>query len=174
MKKNFKLLSLCLVAGAISLASCSKNDGETSTLQVRMTDAPTALDKVYVDIQEVRVKFNDDTSSVSGWTTMQTNAGVYNLLAFQNGTDTLIATGTYPRQSVKQIRFILGSNNTVVAGGIVFPLTIPSGSESGLKIKLNKSLNTNLETLVIDFDAAASIRQETDGSYKLRPVLKVK
>ncbi len=31
----------------------------------------------------------------------------------------------------------------------------------------------NLETLLIDFDAALSVKQETDG-YKLRPVLRIK
>ncbi len=57
--------------------------------------------------------------------------------------------------------------------GVSKPLTIPSGSESGLKIKVNKELNATLNTLIIDFDAALSINKEADG-YKLRPVLKVK
>jgi hypothetical protein len=87
--------------------------------------------------------------------------------------DTLLATGTVQTGTVKEIRLILGSNNTVVVNGVTFPLTIPSGSESGLKIKVSKKLNATLETLIIDFDAALSIKQEANG-YKLRPVLKIK
>jgi hypothetical protein len=67
----------------------------------------------------------------------------------------------------------VGTNNTVQVDGIDYPLTIPSGAESGLKIKLNKNLQATFETLIIDFDAALSISQEADG-YKLRPVIKLK
>jgi Domain of unknown function (DUF4382) len=56
----------------------------------------------------------------------------------------------------------------------VYPLTIPSGSESGLKIKLSKKLNAQLDSVVIDFDAALSILKTGVGDYKLKPVLKIK
>ena len=104
---------------------------------------------------------------------MQTKAGVYNLLGLQNGLDTLIAEGTYPHGKVQEIRLVLGSNNSVKEGGELQPLTIPSGSESGLKIKVNKSLSTSFDSLLIDFDAALSVKKETSG-YKLRPVVKLK
>ncbi|MDP4263584.1 MAG: DUF4382 domain-containing protein [Bacteroidota bacterium] len=55
-----------------------------------------------------------------------------------------------------------------------YPLTIPSGSESGLKIKLAKPLHATLDSLVIDFDAALSILQTGNGDYKLKPVLRIK
>ncbi|RYZ92799.1 MAG: hypothetical protein EOP47_29985 [Sphingobacteriaceae bacterium] len=52
--------------------------------------------------------------------------------------------------------------------------TIASGSESGLKIKINRRLNTTLDSLLIDFDAALSVKNEGASGYKLRPVIKVK
>ena len=171
MKTKLLLLSFFLGTGIITFLSCSKdNNSGTSNLQVRLTDAPVAYDKVNVDIREVRVNFRDDST---GWVPLSTNAGVYDLLKFQNGVDTLLATGTVQTGTVKEIRLILGPNNTVVVNGATFPLTIPSGSESGLKIKVSKKLNATLETLIIDFDAALSIKQEANG-YKLRPVLKIK
>ena len=126
--------------------------------------------KVNVDIKEVRVNFRDDST---GWVSLNTNAKIYNLLGLQNGVDTLLATGTVQTGIVKEIRLILGSNNTIVDAGVTYPLTIPSGSESGLKIKVNKQLNATLETLIVDFDANLSIRLEP-GGYKLRPVLRIK
>ena len=175
MKRNLIVFTALSIFCSILVISCSKNEDTvagTSTLRVRLTDAPTALDSVFVDIQQVRVKMQND-SSENGWINLNTNAGIYNLLQLQNGIDTLLATGSLDTGYVKEIRFILGSQNSVVAAGVSYPLTIPSGSESGLKIKLNKRLNATLETLLIDFDAALSIRQE-GNSYKLRPVLKVK
>lgn len=174
MKKNLKTFGALFLAASIAFTSCSKDDSATSTLQVKMTDAPGAFSKVLVDIKEVKVKMSDDSSSTSGWITLATNVGIYDLLQFQNNRDTLIGSATIPQGSVKQIRLVLGSNNSVEVLGVSYPLTIPSGSESGLKIKLNKSLNTSLETVVIDFDANASVRLEVDGSYKLRPVITVR
>jgi hypothetical protein len=170
---KFLTLSLIVTVAIVSFYACKK-DAEKSTLQIRLTDAPTALQEVNVDIKEVRVKFSDDTLSDKGWIVMATNAKVYNLLALQNGVDTLLATASLPTDVVKEIRLVLGSNNSVKDNGVVYPLTIPSGSESGLKIKVNKKLGATLETLIIDFDAALSVKQEGVGEYKLRPVLKIK
>jgi Domain of unknown function (DUF4382) len=172
MKRFYFVLALAVVtAGAVN--SCSKSEDQP-TLEVRLTDNPTGLKEVNVDIQKVRIKFSDDSLSNDGWLDMATNARIYNLLGLQNGVDTLLATGSFPQAVIKEIRFILGPNNTVKDSlGVVHPLTIPSGSESGLKIKVNRNLQANLQTLVIDFDAALSIKKEP-GGYKLRPVLKVK
>lgn len=160
------------------IVSCSKdksNDNGTTTLQIRLTDGPTNLAEVNVDIKEINVKFNDDSTGSKGWVSMPTNAGVYNLLGLQNGVDTLLASLILPKDILKEIRFVLGSNNSIKdTFGVVYPLTIPSGSESGLKIKVSKKLSATLETLLIDFDAALSVKREGNGDYKLRPVLKIK
>lgn len=171
MKTSYLLLSIILLATITTIFSCSKeNTSGTSTLNVRLTDAPASYDKVNIDIKEVRVNFRDDST---GWVSLNTNANVYNLLGLQNGVDTLLATGSVQAGIVQEIRLILGSNNTVVVGGVSYPLTIPSGSESGLKIKVGKSINSTLENLIVDFDADLSIKLE-GGGYKLRPVLRIK
>lgn len=172
--KKLKFIAFSLLMGITVLYSCKKDNETISTLQVKLTDAPTALDQVNVDIKEVHVKFTDDSLSNDGWVTLATNARVYNLLGLQNGVDTLLATGTFSNKVVKEIRFILGTNNTIKDNGIVYPLIVPSGSESGLKIKVSKRLQATLETLIIDFDAALSVKKEGLGDYKLRPVLKIK
>ena len=175
MKRKILIFSAILFAASAVFISCSKDNNQgTSTLNVRLTDNPTVYEEVNVDIREVRVKFSDDTLSNSGWVTLTTYPGIYNLLAYQNGVDTLLGTGVFPTQVVKEIRFVLGPNNTIKDAGVVYPLTIPSGSESGLKIKVNKALNATLETIIIDFDAALSVKKEGAGDYKLRPVLRIK
>lgn len=176
MKKKIFVSVFVFAAITIGLIACQKENAAegNSTLHVRLTDAPTHFDEVNVDIREVKVKFSNDSSGSTGWITLNTFPGIYNLLALQNGVDTLLATGAFPFQIVKEIRFVLGPNNTIVDAGIIYPLTIPSGSESGLKIKVDKKLQETLETIVIDFDAALSVKQEGTGDYKLRPVLKIK
>ena len=145
MKRLTIFLTIVLAAAIFGIVSCQKESGASSsnsTLHIRLTDAPTHFDEVNVDIQEVKVKFEDHSGPGDGWVTLVTYPGIYNLLDYQNGVDTLLATGAYPFRIIKEIRFILGPNNTIVDAGVSYPLTIPSGSESGLKIKVDKILHS--------------------------------
>lgn len=172
MKRIILSFMLASSVTAIVLIACSKENTSTNTtLKIKLTDAPVNADEVNVDIQQVRVNFRNDSS---GWVNLNTIAGVYDLLGLQNGVDTLLATGTIPSNSIKEIRFVLGASNSIKVNGIVYPLTIPSGSESGLKIKVDKQLTSPVDSLLIDFDAALSIHQTGNGDYHLKPVLKVK
>lgn len=172
--KNRSLPAIMIFSlSTILFMSCTKNNSDKSTtVKIRLTDNPVIADEVNVDIKQVNVKFSDD--STKGWVTLNTNAGIYNLLEFQHGVDTLLAVGVVPSDVIKEIGLVLGTDNSIKVAGIVFPLTIPSGSESGLKIKVNKQLNGSLDSLLIDFDAALSIHQTGAGVYQLKPVLKIK
>jgi Domain of unknown function (DUF4382) len=167
---KIKLIAAAVVISTVIFLACKK-DSHQSTLSLRMTDFPGDWQEVNIDLKEIKVKFGNDTTQ---WQTLETNAGIYNLLGLQNGIDTLIAQGTFPSSYVvKEIRLIVGAENTIKTGGQIFPLTIPSGAETGLKIKVDKKLEATLETVLIDFDAALSVHEETDG-FKLRPVIRVK
>ena len=176
MNRTLKIMAASLLL-AITFSACTVKDdlGNTSTtssFEVKLTDNPAAFGKVNVDIKTVMVNLTDD--AFNNWVTLNTNAGIYDLLLFQNGKDTLLAKGTLTGQTVKQIQFVLGTNNTVDVGGLTYPLTIPIDASSGLKINLNKDLLSPIETVTIDYDANASIHLELDGSYTLRPVLTVR
>lgn len=172
MRKIFLSVIAAASFTAVILIACqNENNNQNTTLKVRLTDNPINAEEVNVDIQQVRVNFRDDST---GWVDLNTYAGIYDLLGLQNGVDTLLARGTVPTSLVKEIRFVLGANNSIKVGGLVFPLTIPSGSESGLKIKVNKQLSGPIDSLLIDFDAALSIHQTGGGDYMLKPVLKIK
>jgi len=157
----------------IFLSACQKDNSQNTThLKVHLTDNPYNATEVNVDIKEVNVKLDGVDSA--NWVSLNTQAGVYYLLDFQNGLDTLLAQGIVPTGNLKEIRFVLGSDNSITIDSVNYPLTIPSGSESGLKIKVDKPLRASLDSLVIDFDAAMSIFQTGKDDFKLKPVLKVK
>jgi hypothetical protein len=161
-------VSLLLSIALFVFSACKKNEAST-VLKLKLTDAPASFEEVNIDLQQVRIRMSGDTSS---WSDMSTRAGIYNLLALQNGLDTLISEGTFPAGKITEVRLVLGDDNSIKSGGTVYPLTVPSGSESGLKIKLNKTLSGPLDSVVIDFDAALSVHSEEDG-FKLRPVIRV-
>ncbi|TNE82428.1 MAG: DUF4382 domain-containing protein [Bacteroidetes bacterium] len=134
-----------------------------------MTDAPGPYDEVNVEIVGVEIH-----SDVNGWNTLAMSApGVYNLLDFTNGLDTLIASSTLPSGNISQLRLILGDNNTVVIGGTSYPLKTPSAQQSGLKLQIHQNLIPDITyTILLDFDASQSIVETGNGKYILKPVLR--
>jgi len=167
-----KTLLIALAAFFAFFFACKKDDASNSvTLNIRLTDGPGDYQQVNVDIKEVRVKSASDSSQ---WITLNTNAGIYNLLDFQNGVDTLLATGTIPSDTLKELRFILGNDNSVMVDSVLYSLTTPSAQQSGLKIKIDKDLNLDINTLTLDFDAQQSIVETGNGGYILKPVIKIK
>ncbi|MEQ1746834.1 MAG: DUF4382 domain-containing protein [Saprospiraceae bacterium] len=153
----------------LAIMACSKDD--TTTLNIHLTDGPGDFQQVNVDVREVLVKTSGDTSK---WLTLSVVPGVYDLLKLQNGVDTLIAVGSVPTEVLKEVRLVLGPNNTVMVDSMMHNLDTPSADQSGLKIKVDKSLAATLDNLVLDFDAEKSIVDKGNGTYSLKPVIKVK
>ncbi|MES2328266.1 MAG: DUF4382 domain-containing protein [Bacteroidota bacterium] len=174
-----KLLFFLIPCAMLTWASCSKNSdssanaGGNATMSVYLVDGPASFDKVYLDVQSVQVKASTDASE-DNWQSLNIGRkGVYNLLDFKNGLDTLLGTIVLPAGHISQIRLVLGTNNSVVIGGVSFPLTTPSAQQSGLKLNINADLTAGVDyRLWIDFDAARSIVQTGAGTYILKPVIR--
>ena len=142
-----------------------------TNFKIRMTDAPIDYEEVNIDLQGVIIygKTKNESDSIE----LGTNAGIYNLLDFQNGLDTLIASAMIEVDTVKQVKLLLGENNSVKVDGEIFPLTIPGNAKNGLRIKLCVPLVDLAEFILnIDFDAEKSVIKTGNG-FKLKPVIKV-
>jgi len=163
-----------IIAGLVTLFCMSCNKDETTTsFVVRLTDSPGDYEAVNIDLQAIEIHVSTGEQS-SGWTTLDTNTGIYDLLALTNGVETVIASDQYPTGRVSQIRLVLGESNSVVIDGQSFPLKIPSGSESGLKILINADLVEGISySVLLDFDAAKSVvATGASEKYILKPVIK--
>jgi hypothetical protein len=133
-----------------------------------LTDAPGPYDEVNVDIQGVEI-----TGEGGETVSLNVKKGIYNLLDFSNGVDTLIATDSLEVSKVEQIRLILGTNNTVVLNNVSYPLSTPSAEQSGLKLQVHQTLQQGiLYSVLLDFDANKSIVSTGNGTYKLKPVIR--
>jgi hypothetical protein len=123
---------------------------------------------VYIDLQGVEIT-GDNGQTVL----LNVHSGIYNLLNFSNGIDTLIATGSLEASGVQQIRLILGTNNSVVVNNVSYPLSTPSADQSGLKLQVHQTLQAGVMYYVLlDFDANKSIVETGNGTYKLKPVIR--
>lgn len=179
MKKStarlYSLLLAALIAVAFIFLSCNKSSsGGTGHLEVRLTDDPSAYDAVYIDVQKVEVNVSSDAAASSGWQTVpMLKPGIYNLLDFRNGIDTVLAAADLPAGKLSQMRLVLGDNNSVVVNGQSYPLATPSSQQSGLKFNIHTTLTGGIVyRLWIDFDASRSIVTTGDGGYSLKPVIR--
>lgn len=153
------------------LISCSKDNGN-AVLQVRLTDAPADYDKVLIDIQDVQIHASTDESK-GKWQSLDVVKGVYNLLDFRNGMDTLLGTIEMPAGKLSQMRLVLGSNNKIVKDGQEYSLDTPSAQQSGLKFNIHVELVEGITyRLWIDFDAARSVVNKGNGGHSLKPVIR--
>ena len=161
--KNF-LVTLLLVLPFVY--SCKKEQ-KMSPVQIYLTDVPAIYDSVKIHIKRIEVNiFHDSTS----WVPLNTKDTVVNLLDLQSGVTLLIAQGEVPEGILKEVRFILADDNSVVVSGNSYPLRTPSAESSGLKIKIDKRLNEVFNAFIFDFDASQSITDE-NGIYRLDPVI---
>ena len=169
MKKLLFFVFISFIA--VAIISCMKDDAGNAdkvSMTFRLTDAPADYDKVYIEIVGLQVIINDKIID------MDVETGIYNLLDFVNGTDTVIADQEIPSGKLSQIRLILGENNSLVIDQASYELTTPSAQQSGLKLNVHNDLNQGIAyEYTIDFDAAKSIVETGNGKYILKPVLRV-
>ena len=168
MKSRFLVLFLFLA----SLLACDDNQSGNSIVNIKLTDAPSDYDAVNVDVKGIEIHYSAESDDK--WLALENvNKGVYNLLDFSNGKDTLLVSSELPSGKISQIRLILGSNNSIVTGGNTYQLEVPSGSTSGLKINLNESVEEAIVMNIwLDFDANKSIVKTGNGKYQLKPVIR--
>lgn len=194
--QQFVLRTLAGACALAALAACggggssagSVNGGSQTagTLGVSLTDAPSCgYDKVYVTVSKVRVhKSASAAETDDGWTDIAVDPAKsrIDLLSLTNGL--LAPLGQAPLEAghYSQVRLVLNGNsgnglaNAVVLAGQTneTPLITPSAVQSGLKLVNEFDIVAGQRAeLVLDFDACKSIVARGNGSYALKPVVKV-
>ncbi|MEA1988292.1 MAG: DUF4382 domain-containing protein [Pseudomonadota bacterium] len=91
----------------------------------------------------------------------------------------LLNEQTFPVGTYSEIRLMVNMDNDLdtyieLTDGSKHELTVPSGSQTGLKVKGDITVPENGEVaFTIDFDVRKSIVVQGNGEYKLSPVLKL-
>jgi Domain of unknown function (DUF4382) len=190
MKKTIPFVALALVTATTLFYSCQKDiagSGNTDPnkphpVTIFLTDHQTPIfDSVFIDIQKLEVKLEDDSLPNDGWVSLNINPGVYNILRFRNGLDTLFAVGTLPNARIRKIRMTLGNQNSVMKDGQSFPLALHNDDrEVVANIESdNFEITPSGQVLFwIDFDASRSIQLDNSGSgnnngYRLKSHIKI-
>ena len=171
------------------LAGCGSGGGGDAapapgTLGVSLTDSPACgFDKVNVTVIKVRVHQSSSASDTAAcWTDITLNpARKIDLLSLNNGVlfdlgETPLTPGHYT-----QLRLVLDpntagglANSVVPSGGVETALVTPSAVQSGIKLVNQFDVASGQRVdLLLDFDACKSIVTRGNGTYALKPVIKV-
>jgi hypothetical protein len=163
----------------------SSSDSQTGTLAVSLTDAPACgFEAVNVTVSKVRVHQSSSApENAAGWAEIVLDPPrKINLLNLTNGAleelgETPLAAGHYT-----QLRLVLAENsgpipaNSVVPAGTVneIALDTPSAMQSGLKLinEFEVFVGERVD-MVLDFNACKSVVTRGNGSYGLKPVIRV-
>ena len=175
MKINLKTIAAILILSTGLLDSCQKNmtspanDSQAlngpQQVKIFLTDHPTPVfDSVFIDIQQMEVKLEDDSIANGGWVTLNIHPGVYNILRFRNGIDTLFANGTLHNGRLRKLRLTLGDHNSVIKNGQSFPLQLHN-SDRQVIAEMNESnfdiVGPGQIMFWIDFDAGTVLGNST-------------
>jgi hypothetical protein len=199
-KLQLKLIALFICTSFVACQKNASNSGYnnsgTSTVKIFLTDDQSLVfDHVFLDIQKLEIKVedsseekhesehqgeiddNDRRGDVSlGWMSVDIHSGVYDILKFRNGLDTLFANGSFAAaKGLKKVRLTLGKNNNVVFNGVTSPLLI-KGNDNFVVIKIAESIvqvnSGSLSNFWIDIDAGRSIKKH-GNDFELKPSVKL-
>jgi hypothetical protein len=202
MKTNRIFLGLAslLIAFVFVFTACTKsgvNGGEG--LQVYLTDGPTDLKAVSLDIVKVEAKVDNDEKhrdndrhgdndddkdddkqrkdDFGEWIDLQVTPGVINVLELRNGVEKMIASASNVKGRVRKIRVTLGTNNSVtLENGENISLTLLNETKNMIYIKLydehrGRGSDNRSVAVRIDFDLGSSIVL-INGKFYLKPVVR--
>jgi hypothetical protein len=191
LKNNSKLLTWSMgFLLAVVVAGCGSDGGgstQPGMLGVSMTDAPPCgFDEVNVTVSRVRIHQSDNASeNDGGWTDITLDPprtiNLLNLndaLTLESLGETPLAAGHYT-----QLRLVLVDNNgnqptanwiVLSSTNAVKPLDTPSAIRTGIKLVHQFDVASGQRVdLLLDFDACKSIVTRGNGTYGLKPVIKV-
>ena len=177
-----------VVLSAVAMAAWACGGSPTgpigaATLNLRITDGPFAdAQAVLVTFSEVQVHRVDEAWEVVPF--VDGASRTCDLKKLENGAEDVLGVGALTPGHYTQLRLVvdhaelffeddsgasLACAPSIVIDGPSEPLEIPSG-----EVKLNRQFELTAEdatTILLDFDGEKSIRQTSNGRYRMTPVI---
>jgi hypothetical protein len=162
----------------LCLPSCELGkDDQQATLTVRLVDYPSDYEALYIEIKDVQINYTSDRDE--GWLSLDgMNGGVYNVLEYTAGKDTVLASGKVEPGAIRQFRVVYGYNNTLIIDGVEQDMTTFGNInfERDLIHNVNIALKEGFDyDLTLDFDVPQSVKkyEEFGETFYLVPVARL-
>lgn len=170
-KKDMKKIGFVLmiiVLGTALMLSCSKDDTMNNytegkgKVNIYLTDAPfpvNLVSKTVVSIDKVEIRKQESDTSGAEFITLTDEPMEVDLLTLSNGVTELLASVELEAGSYDLIRMHVGESTVYLNDDTQFDLKVPSGSSSGLKIKIKPAIEISsgqTADVLLDFDVSKS------------------
>ena len=169
----FALLLCVMIWTSCSDNSTNVDPVEYGRLKMYLVDSPAALDSVIICVTRVEVH-RSGSDSTSGWILINDSTRYFDLLLLANGASEILGDTSLPAGKYTQIRLFIGTGSYVIDSGVKHDLEVPSGSQTGLKLIHQFTIESGkVYELMLDFNADKSIIITGNGQYKLKPTIRV-
>lgn len=167
------LLSIFIYFGCSDQTTNVDPVDQNGRLKIHLIDSPAQLDSVIICVTRVEVH-RAGSDSTSGWFVINDSTRFFDLLQLTNGASVILGDTSLPAGQYTQIRLFIGDGSYVIDQGTKHDLEVPSGSQSGLKLIHQFTIETGkLYELLLDFNVEKSIVITGNGKYKLKPTIRV-
>jgi len=168
--QKLRLFITVFILGALSLYSCNNDDeyalpSGKGRINILLTDSPFPVEMVnsaviYIDKVEIRHKLDGQMEGdTDSFIVVAENQMEINLLDLTNGITEQIATADLEAGTYDMIRLHVTDAAIILNDGTQHDLKIPSGSSSGLKIKIDPAIyleEGQTSDVLLDFDVSRS------------------
>jgi hypothetical protein len=152
-----------------------------------LTDDPVNFQEVNIDIRAILVLVKTDSCSAAGfvgadstfpcfhWDSLKITPGVYNILNFQNGLDTMFSSTLLEAGKILKIRVVLGDDNSIMADSTLFKLDLFWSHTVDVAVNTNalQQMDANSFETWLDFDAGHSIIEVEHHHFILKPFIRL-
>jgi len=174
-----KLAIIFILMSLLYILSCTDNSTDVDPveqngrLKMYLVDSPASFDSVIICVTRVEVH-KSGNDSTSGWFVINDSTRYFDLLLLTNGASAVLGDTSLSAGQYTQMRLIIGPGSYVIDGGVKHDLDIPSGSQTGLKLTHQFTIEGGkLYELILDFNVDKSIIITGNGQYKLKPTIRV-
>ncbi|MCI0697757.1 DUF4382 domain-containing protein [candidate division KSB1 bacterium] len=170
-----KLMRIAISLALIAWLGCDKKatdpKSDKGTLRVFLTDAVAQYDAVNITFSEVSAHIDGK------WVTISDDPQTVNLLDLSGGKILELGSAEVEVGKYTQIRLKITDAEVVLNEELSYPLEVPSGAQSGLKLLANFEIVAGTTyDVVIDFDAERSVvatGSPNDPKFILKPTIRV-
>jgi len=174
---SIAFITLVFIQGCSDDKTDDINNNPTSRVQLILVDEPGDYLEVNVEIIDIQYKADGSGDSWMSFTPESGYPIYVDLTELISGNTLLLADEMIPSGILRQVRLVLGDNNTLLIEGEddLIPLTTPSAQQSGLKLHLDEELEPGFSyTFILDWIVQESIVEAgNSGMYILKPVINV-
>jgi hypothetical protein len=173
--KSF-LFGLLILAG---VTSCSpediNNDGNLSSVTVKLKSTTGELNKVFLEIEDVQLRVKANENLANAWVSLNAiNQGTYNVYDLRTDSELLLANNFEIESSlIYEIRLVLGDNNFIDLNNTLHSLDVSRyGNDKPSNFMQTELIANRFYDFVIDIDIDESVNfNEAENTMVLTPKL---